>query len=187
MEKLHLRVGGTNRALALSREARGQMRGMGQRRKRTLVGRGPSCGVATASCSASGQPSQLGTALVHQFVLLCCWRAPHVAQPRQRGRQLCPGFLPIPVFLDASFPAQHHLLSQGDVVMIGGAMLGTDHRLNLGGIDVPLKRPQVTTLRIPPNSHPLCVAALFSFLFLTIIQTSKPMVRCWGERGVLGL
>jgi hypothetical protein len=50
----------------------------------TLVGRGPSYGVATASCSASGQQSQLAMVPGHQFVLLCCWRAPHVAQ---RGRE----------------------------------------------------------------------------------------------------
>lgn len=103
------------------------------------MGRGPSCGMSTASCPASGQPYLLGMAPGHQFVLLYCWRAPHVAQPWQRGRQLRPGLLPIPVSLEASLPAQHHLLLQESMGMVGGAMLGTDHRLNLGGIDFPLK------------------------------------------------
>lgn len=70
---------------------------------------------------------------------------PHVAQPWQRGRQLCPGLLPIPVFLEASLPAQHHLLSQEVMVMVGGAMLGTDHRLNLDAVYFLLKGPRVTT------------------------------------------
>lgn len=117
---------------------------MEQRRMGTLVGRGPSSGVATASCSASGLPSQLAMVPSHQFVLLCCLRAPHVAQPWQRDRQPCPGLLPIPVFLETSLPAQHHLLSQGNMVMVGGAMLGTDHRLNLDGIYFLLKGPRVT-------------------------------------------
>lgn len=117
-----------------------ERKGMG-----SLLGRGPSYGAATASCSAPGQPSQLGMVPSHRFVLLCCWRAPHVAQLWQRGRQLCPGLLPIPVFLEASLPAQHHLLSQGVMVMVGGAMLGTDYRLDLDAVYFLLKGPRVTT------------------------------------------
>lgn len=69
---------------------------------------------------------------------------PHVAQPWQRGRRPCPGLLPIPIFLEASLPAQHHLLSQGNMAMVGGAMLGTDHRLNLDGVYFLLRGPCVT-------------------------------------------
>lgn len=80
------RCGGTNHTLG-SRdnqgtcpeqrpEGRWQMRGMEQKRMGSLVGRGPSYGAATASCSASGQPSQPGMVPSHRFVLLCCWRAP---------------------------------------------------------------------------------------------------------------
>lgn len=61
--------------------------------------------------------------------------------------------------------------------MVGGAMLGTDHRLNLGGIDFPLKGPQVTVSKDPTPLPPLVPGYLFSFLFLRIIQTSEPMVR----------
>lgn len=144
------RCGGTNHTLGLG-NIRALALGRGQRADErdgaedgALVGRGPSCGVATASCLASGQPLQLGMVPSHQFVLLCCWRPPHVTQPWQRGRPPCPGLLSIPVFLEASFPAQHHLLSQGNMVMVGGAMLGTDHRLNLDGIYFLLKGPCVT-------------------------------------------
>lgn len=49
--------------------------------------------------------------------------------------------------------------------MVGGAMLGTDHRLNLGGIDFPLKGPQVTVSKDPTPLPPLCPAICFLSCF----------------------
>lgn len=175
------------------------MKGTEQRRMGTLVGRGPSYGIATTSCLASGQPSQLGMVPSHQFVLLCCWRVPHVAQPWQRGRQLCPCLLPIPVFLEASLPAQHHMLSQGNMAMVGGAMLGTDHRLNLDGVYFFLRGPRVTAFQsteptpLPPLVHGwsgfFLFFGFFFFLFLTCysdILARGEVVRRKGCSGTVG-
>lgn len=167
------------------------MKGMPQRRVGTLVVRGPSYRVAMASCSASGQHSQLGMVPGHRFVLLCCWRAPHVAQPWQRGRQPRPGLLPTPVFLETSLPAQHHLLSQGNMAMVGGAMLGTDHRLNLDGVYFLLEGPCVTALPskdptpLPPLVHGWSVFFPV-FESYSDIQARGEMVRREGCSGTVG-
>lgn len=136
---------GIIRALALSRGQRADERD-GAEEDGKSGGQGTQLWGSHSQLFCFRTAIQLGIVPSHRFVLLCCWRAPHVAQPWQRGRQLCPGLLLIPVFLEASLPAQHHLLSQGNMVMVGGAMLGTDHRLNLDAVYFLLKGPRVTTV-----------------------------------------